>query len=109
MYKLLLFASLSLAVFSTSATKIINDEHVTKETDCFTGIFADYASWHQFIAQKNKLKAKTIELGDELRSVLDFESTDMDHIGSRFFKTVYKNPHRLGAMVREDQVDDSIE
>jgi len=57
----------------------------------------------------NKLKAKTIELGDELRSVLDFEITDMDHIGSRFFKTVYKNPHRLGAMVREDQVDDSIE
>ena len=59
MYKLLLFASLSLAVFSTSATKIINDEHVTKETDCFTGIFADYDSWHQFIAQKNKRKAKT--------------------------------------------------
>ena len=57
----------------------------------------------------DKLKAKTVELGDRLRSDLDFEITDMDHTGSRFFKTVYKNPHRLGAMVREDQVDDSIE
>ena len=56
----------------------------------------------------NKLKSKTIELGNEIRSELDLEICDMDWIGSRFFKTVYKNPHRLGAMVREDQVDDTI-
>ena len=57
----------------------------------------------------NKLKAKTVELGDDLRGKLDLEISDLDWTGSRFFKRVYKNPHRLGAMVREGQVDDTIE
>ena len=56
----------------------------------------------------NKLKAKTVELGDDLRGKLDLEISDLDWTGSRFFKRVYKNPHRLGAMVREGQVDDTI-
>ena len=56
----------------------------------------------------NKLKAKTVELGEDLRGKLDLEISDLDWTGSRFFKRVYKNPHRLGAMVREDQVDDDI-
>ncbi|MEM7390362.1 MAG: S9 family peptidase, partial [Pseudomonadota bacterium] len=73
MYKLLLFASLFLTVFSISAAKIIDDEHVTKETDCFTGIFADYDSWHQFIAQKNKRKAKNEEA--YLKRIKAFEET----------------------------------
>jgi len=33
----------------------------------------------------------------------------MDEKASRFFKEVYVNPSRLGAQVREDQVDDSLE
>ena len=73
MYKLLLFASLFLTVFSISAAKIIDDEHVTKETDCFTGIFADYDSWHQFIAQKNKRKAKNEKA--YLKRIKAFEET----------------------------------
>ena len=57
----------------------------------------------------DKLKAKTVELGSALRGDLDLEISDLGSDGSRFFKKVYKNPHRLGAMVRENQVDDSIE
>lgn len=57
----------------------------------------------------NKITAKNVEIGENLRSVLDLEIADMGSAGSRFFKTVYKNPHRLGAMVREDQVQDTIE
>jgi|TARA_B100001094_G_scaffold21416_2_gene18098 hypothetical protein len=57
----------------------------------------------------DKLKKKTVELGADLRGELDLEISDMDKVASRFFKKVYKNPHRLGAMVRENQVDDSIE
>ncbi len=57
----------------------------------------------------DKLKNRTVELGEGLRGVLDLEISDMDSVASRFFKTVYKNPHRLGAMVTEAQVDDSIE
>mgnify|MGYP001172308414 FL=1 len=64
-----------------------------------TGVSWDY----------DKLKNKTVELGEDLRGKLDLEISDLDWTGSRFFKKVYKNPHRLGAMVREDQVDDSIE
>lgn len=57
----------------------------------------------------DKLKAKTVELGNSLRSKLDLEIADLGTSGSKFFKTVYRNPSRLGAMVTEDQVTDSIE
>ncbi len=56
----------------------------------------------------NKLKAKTVELGKEIRGELDLEISDMDKVASRFFKKVYHNPSRLGAMVKEDQVEDTI-
>jgi hypothetical protein len=56
----------------------------------------------------DKLKAKTVELGDQLRSTLDLELSDIGLEGSRFFKTVYRNPSRLGPQVREDQVEDTI-
>jgi len=56
-----------------------------------------------------KVLEETTRLGEDLRGKLDLEIADMGIAGSRFFKTVYKNPHRMGAMVREDQVDDSIE
>lgn len=63
-----------------------------------TGMMWDY----------DKLKAKTVELGEEIKGVLDLEISDLGKSGSKFFKRVYKNPARLGAMVREDQVEDSI-
>ena len=58
---------------------------------------------------QDKLKEETVRLGTELRGVLDLEISDLDNTGSRFFKKVYKNPHRLGAMIKEDQVYDSID
>jgi hypothetical protein len=57
----------------------------------------------------DKLKAKTVELGDQLRSTLDLELADIGVPGSRFWKTVYRNPSRLGPQVREDQVQDTID
>jgi hypothetical protein len=56
-----------------------------------------------------RLKAETVRLGNELRSELDLEIADIGYEGSRFWKTVYRNPSRLGAQVREDQVNDTIE
>ena len=56
----------------------------------------------------NKLKVKTVELGVDIRGVLDLEISDLDKTASRFFKTVYKNPSRLGAMVKEENVVDTI-
>lgn len=56
-----------------------------------------------------KLRAETERLGVELRRVLDLEIADIGKEGSRFFKSVYINPSRLGAQVREDQVTDTIE
>lgn len=52
---------------------------------------------------------KSIELGHDLRRELDLEIADLDKEGSRFFKTVYVNPSRMGAQIREDQVEDTIE
>jgi len=58
---------------------------------------------------KDKLKAKTVEIGTNLRNSLDLELADIGVEGSRFWKTVYRNPSRLGAQVREDQVQDTID
>lgn len=49
------------------------------------------------------------DMGVDLRRELDLEIADLGPEGSRFFKSVYINPSRLGAQVREDQVEDSIE
>ena len=57
----------------------------------------------------NKLKTQTVSLGKDLRGKLDLEIADLGLEGSRFFKTVYKNPARLGAMIRETEVVDSLE
>jgi hypothetical protein len=56
-----------------------------------------------------RLKERTVELGDALRSELDLEIADVGESGSRFWKTVYRNPSRLGAQVREENVTDTIE
>lgn len=49
------------------------------------------------------------ELGYDLRRELDLEIADLGVEGSRFFKEVYINPSRLGAQIREDQVEDTLE
>lgn len=56
-----------------------------------------------------KLKDKTVELGYDLRKQLNLKIADMGEEGSAFFKEVYINPSRLGAQVREDQVEDTLE
>lgn len=58
---------------------------------------------------EDKLRNDTIRIGNDLRNILNLEITDFGASGSRFFKEVYRNPSRLGAMVREDQVTDTIE
>ncbi|MEM6510306.1 MAG: S9 family peptidase, partial [Pseudomonadota bacterium] len=114
MYKLLLFTSLFLAVFSTSAAKIIDDEHVTKETDCFTGIFADYDSWHQFIAQKNKRKAKNEEA--YLKRIKAFEETFPQDMFDNFkanltchnFKYQVDNVEVLGYIIKPKVIKNKL-
>ena len=56
-----------------------------------------------------KLKAETIRLGEDIRSELDLEIADIGTAGSKFWKKVYRNPSRMGAQIREDQVRESIE
>lgn len=58
---------------------------------------------------KDKLKAKTLELGIDIRKKLKLKIADFGPEGSEFFKEVYINPSRLGAQVREDQVEDTLE
>ena len=56
-----------------------------------------------------KLWKATVDLGKEIRREFDLEIADLDTNGSRFFKTAYVNPSRLGAMVKEDQVINGID
>lgn len=55
------------------------------------------------------VKSESDRLGIELRRNLKLEIADLGVEGSRFFKEVYVNPSRLGAQVREDQVEDTLE
>ena len=55
------------------------------------------------------LQNESNKLGYELRSKLNLEIADLGKEGSRFFKKVYINPSRMGAQIREDQVEDTLE
>ena len=57
----------------------------------------------------NTLQEESDKLGYELRKELDLEIADLGKEGSRFFKEVYINPSRMGAQIREDQVEDTLE
>ena len=57
----------------------------------------------------DKLKAKTVELGDILRTDLKLEIADIGVEGSEFFKAVYINPSRMAPQIKEEQVENSIE
>jgi hypothetical protein len=55
------------------------------------------------------LWSEIVKLGDQLRHELGLEVAELDYNGSKFFKESFINPPRLGALVREDQVDNTIE
>ena len=57
----------------------------------------------------NSVLEESQRLGFELRRDLDLEIADLGKEGSRFFKEVYVNPSRMGAQIREDQVEDTLE
>lgn len=58
---------------------------------------------------KKKLQDEIFKLGEVLRSRLNFEIAELDANGSKFFKESWINPPRLGALVKESQVENSIE
>lgn len=58
---------------------------------------------------KDLLQEKTLDYGVKIRKELRLPIADLGVEGSEFFKEVYINPSRMGAQVREDQVEDSIE
>lgn len=55
-----------------------------------------------------KLKKEIYKFGQELRTNLNLEVAELDINGSRMFKESFINPPRLGALVKESQVDNSI-
>tara|TARA_R100001443_G_scaffold66904_1_gene75844 strand:- start:225 stop:548 length:324 start_codon:yes stop_codon:yes gene_type:complete len=56
-----------------------------------------------------KLRASTANYGVDIKKHLNLPIADLDPDGSKFFKAVYTNPTRLEPLVREDQVEYTIE
>jgi hypothetical protein len=61
-----------------------------------------------WVYDKQKLSAEIFKLGEILRSQLGLEVAELDANGSRMFKESWINPPRLGVLVKESQVDDTI-
>jgi hypothetical protein len=57
---------------------------------------------------KKKLQDEIFKLGESLRTTLGLEIAELDYNGSKMFKESWINPPRLGAQVKENQVDNSI-
>jgi hypothetical protein len=57
---------------------------------------------------KKKLQDEIFKLGEALRINLGLEVAELDVNGSRMFKESWINPPRLGALVKENQVDNTI-
>lgn len=57
---------------------------------------------------KKKLQDEIFKLGESLRTNLGLEVAELDYNGSKMFKESWINPPRLGAQVKENQVDNSI-
>ena len=57
---------------------------------------------------KKKLQDEIFKLGESLRVNLGLEIAELDINGSRMFKESWINPPRLGALVKENQVDNTI-
>lgn len=62
MKKYLFIISLAFATFYTQASKLINDERVIDQKNCFSGIFANYDSWRNFMKTKYEKRAKSKEV-----------------------------------------------
>ena len=56
-----------------------------------------------------KVRKASVDYGIEIKKHLNLPIADLDVDGSRFFKAVYTNPTRLEPLVREDQVQYTIE
>jgi len=56
------------------------------------------------VTSEDDLRTKTRKLGVILQNELDLDIADLDARGSKFFKSTYVNPNRLGPMIRESQV-----
>ena len=57
---------------------------------------------------KKKLQDEIFKLGEALRVKLGLEIAELDVNGSKMFKESWINPPRLGALVKENQVDNTI-
>jgi hypothetical protein len=57
-----------------------------------------------FITSEEQLRQETRKLGVILQNELNLDIADLDVNGSKFFKSTYVNPNRLGPMIRETQV-----
>lgn len=62
-----------------------------------------------WVYDKKRLQDEIFKLGEILRSKLGFEIAELDANGSKFFKESWINPPRLGVLVKESQVNDTIE
>lgn len=56
------------------------------------------------ITSTEQLRNETRRLGVILQQELELDIADLDVYGSKFFKSTYVNPNRLGPMIRETQV-----
>jgi dipeptidyl aminopeptidase/acylaminoacyl peptidase len=57
--KYILIVSLVLLSFSTQATKVINDNKIKSEKNCFSSIFESYGSWRGFLKNKYAKRSKS--------------------------------------------------
>jgi len=55
-----------------------------------------------------KLQDEINRLGEELQQQLKLEIANIGSFGSKFFKAVYKNPSRLGPMIKEIDINEHI-
>lgn len=57
---------------------------------------------------KKKLETEIFKLGEILRLKLNLEIAELDSNGSKFFKESWINPPRLAALVKENEVENSV-
>jgi hypothetical protein len=65
----------------------------------------EHSGW---MYNKKKLESEIFKLGELLRSKLGMEIAELDENGSRFFKESWINPPRLAALVKESDVENSV-
>ncbi|WP_299569785.1 prolyl oligopeptidase family serine peptidase [uncultured Shewanella sp.] len=58
MIKYFLLYTFLFSSFNAQANKLINDDSVSNQTNCFNSIFAEYDTWHKFMEEKYRKKIK---------------------------------------------------